>query len=161
MKAFRFYGMVLLTVLLSVSLTSCGDDDDIGNVSNLYGTWQTSYSEGWSKTNGEITDDWMCECVPGYAGNQYSIRLKFSGDGTVTEYEYQTGGTWRIEDTYKYSLKGNKLYIEDYYGDGDDGIFTVKSLSSSQLVLEEYYSGTYDNGDKYEDYYKETYQKVE
>lgn len=169
MKAFRFYGMVLLTILMSVGFAACSSDDDGNddnndktNVPNLYGLWERSSSEMKLITTKGITD----------ITEDGSWRLRFSEDGTVTKFYTYSGPcvagegcnsetSYKRGNTYNYSLKGDKLYIENLYGDGNDVIFTVKSLNVSQLIIESTYTQIDESGEKYEYYRKETYKKID
>ena len=82
MKTLRFIGVALLTVLLSVSFSACGSDDDGPQTSSspLIGTWE--------KTNGN--------------GDYYI--LEFKADGSYLEVEYE-GTTEVIKRSYKGSYK--------------------------------------------------------
>ena len=82
MKTLRFIGVALLAVLLSVSFSACGSDDDGPQTSSspLIGTWE--------KTNGN--------------GDYYI--LEFKADGSFLEVEYE-GTTEVIKRSYKGSYK--------------------------------------------------------
>ena len=71
MKTLRFIGVALLTVLMSVSFSACGgDDDDNGNTGNpIVGTWRAEVmSKGklqyWDLT---FTSDYKFACKETYA----------------------------------------------------------------------------------------------
>lgn len=155
MKALRFFGMVLITVLLSVGFAACSsdDDDDIGNVSTLYGTWETTHFEGWEKINGELDDEWNEDA----SESEDNMRLAFASDGEVTIY-YKSGSSWSVDEVCDYTISGNKLYIKEYDGD-EDWVCTIKTLNASTLVIESSSSETED-GDKYQSYEKVTFKKV-
>ena len=81
MKTIRFFGVALLSVLLSVSLSACSSSDDDENQSNpLIGTW-------------EMTD---------IDGDYYTVELK--ADGSCFQIEYE-GTTDEIDRSYKGSYK--------------------------------------------------------
>jgi len=158
-KTFRFIGMALMAVLVSMGFAACSDDDDnIGNVSDIYGTWETTHSEGWEKVDGKIDDEWDWDASKS-SNTDYLDRFVFTEDGEVTMY-YWSGSRWYSDGTYDYTISGNKLRIEDYDGDEEDLVITIKSLSESVLVLEGSYSETED-GEKYEGYEKITFKKVD
>ena len=50
----------MLFAIMSVSLISCGDDDEIGGRDTLVGKWQCTWSEGYEKyaNNPEYNDEW-------------------------------------------------------------------------------------------------------
>jgi len=159
MKTLRFFGMVLLTVLMSAGFTACGDDDDdIGNVSNIYGTWETTHSEGWEKTNGKLDDEWDWDASES-SNTDYLGRFVFTEDGEAIHYEW-TGSRWYLCCTHDYTISGNKLRIKDFDGDDEDLVMTIKTLTESVLVLESSDSWTED-GEKYESYEKQTFKKVD
>jgi len=159
-KTFRFIGMALMAVLMSVGLAACSsDDDDISDISNIYGTWEKTHSEGWDKVNGEIEDKWNSDLSNQDEFDQYLERFVFSENGKLSIY-YKEGSKWYSDGTYNYTISGNKLYIEDYDSDDERSVMTIKTLSESVLVLEGSSSETED-GEKYESYMKETFKKVD
>lgn len=48
MKNLKFLSFMLFAIM-SVSLISCGDDDEIGGRDTLVGKWQCTWSEGYEK----------------------------------------------------------------------------------------------------------------
>ena len=46
MKNLKFLSFMLFAIM-SVSLISCGDDDEIGGRDTLVGKWQCTWSEGY------------------------------------------------------------------------------------------------------------------
>ena len=82
MKTLRLFGVALLTVLMSVSFSACGSDDDGNQPSSnpLVGTW-------------EMTD---------VDGDYYTLELK--ADGSYYQVEYE-GTTEEIDRSYKGSYK--------------------------------------------------------
>jgi len=157
-KTIRFIGMVLMAVLVSVGFAACSDDDDdIGNVSNIYGTWEATHNEGWQKANGKLDDEWDLDASELKEEGE-AERYTFTEDGKVTMY-YWSGSRWYLDETCDYTISGNKLRIEDYDSEGDL-VITIKTLSESALVLEGSYSGT-EEGVKYEVYNKITFKKVD
>ena len=57
MKNLKFLSFMLFAIM-SVSLISCGDDDEIGGRDTLVGKWQCTWSEGYEKyaNNPEYND---------------------------------------------------------------------------------------------------------
>ena len=68
MKTFRFFGMVVVAILLSLNFIACSDDDGPGNGSSLAGTT-------WKIVSVIDQDDW-------YAGFEGSS-VTFKSDGSV------------------------------------------------------------------------------
>lgn len=149
---------VALAVLLCFGVSSCSNDDDNVNTSDLFGTWELVHEKGWEKENGKITDTWDDDADAKYfeAG-----RVEFLEDYTSRSYSYSSSrGQWVLDDEINtFSVKGNKLYMYgEYYGEaGESG--TIKTLNSSQLVVE--FSETYtEDRIKYEYYVVVTYKKI-
>lgn len=130
MIRFRFIGIALLSMIISYSLTACSsDDDEIGNVANIYGTWELTHSKGWdSLEDGSDKETWD-EDIEGFD----SYRYVFDEDGDCEFYTY--GGPyygWRQSTTYDYSIEGNKLYMEK---SGGTFVYTIKKLTDTTMIL--------------------------
>jgi hypothetical protein len=110
MKTLRFFGVALLTVLMSVSFFACSssDDDDDSNTPSIVGTWIE-------------TDN----------TNSYQGKLVFSGKETSGNVTYLEDNKTIWTGTYK--VNGSKLAItwSEYYFE-----CTIKTLTSSTLILE-------------------------
>lgn len=149
MKTIKLLGMFMLSAVLCMCLSACSsDDDDFGDVSNIYGTWQISHTKGWSSdTDGSNKETWDED------DNDY--RWVFDEDGSVHEYTYSV-----LTDSYRsniirdYTIEGNKLVI-DHSGTTDVYLVTyiIKRINETTMVL-------VDNEES--DYYEEmTFIKVE
>lgn len=141
-KYFSFLAFILMGAL-SLSIVSCGDDDeeDFSGGGNIIGTWSTDLASDISK---QLDDD-------DYITNMEQY-YQFKNDGTFTEVLATTysddwvkwfnedkqeieieRGTWKISNgllyiiyednftdysnnTYKYSVKGNKLTLTSTSG---------------------------------------------
>ena len=121
MKTFRFIGVALLTVLLSVSFSSCSksDDDNGGSSSNpLVGTWELSDEDGYYST------------------------VEFKADGSYCQIEYHrtTDNIQGIDKgTYKIlSVNGNtyevSIYIKERQKSSGE-IVTVNKEQTGFLTL--------------------------
>ena len=86
-KALKFLSWMFI-LLLTVSVSSCKDDDDGAPVSGLVGTWQGDYKDG----------------------DHYT--MTFNNDGTGVETD-DTGS-----DNFKYSYTGDRLIISYNGGGG-------------------------------------------
>lgn len=107
--------MLLCLMVFSTGLMSCSDDDGDFDASLLIGRWElVSYEGFYYMPDGERID---------YNEPVYGEYAEFYEDGTV--YYDGDSGTW--------SQSGNKLLITVY---GDSEVFTVASLTGSELVLE-------------------------
>ncbi len=110
---FRMVGMMLIAVLFSVGLASCGDDDDepedpATHDSSLVGTWvnvETASDGSWTETV-EVT---------------FSANGKYENKGVYEDSEeketFKSGGRW--------STSGNILTIECTYSDDADEVGEV------------------------------------
>lgn len=137
MKNLKFLSFVLFAVL-SVSLISCGDDDEIGGKDTLIGTWQCTWTEGYDKDLNYPKDDEVW--------NQ-------AGDFTAT---FKEDGTAVInEDFSKWKLEGDKLSIADDDGKDEWDVYTVLKLTDSELVIE-----ILEKDSHYEYYEKITFKKL-
>lgn len=107
-------------------LPSC-NDDKIGDVSLIYGRWEATSFSGYEKEEGEEPYEW--NYGPSEMSGDYVI---FNTDGTYVEGSSgATGdsGTWRIQ--------GNRIYVTS---DGETIGATIRTLSSTELVIEMRYS---------------------
>lgn len=138
MKTIKFLSL-LMFVALSAGFASCSDDDDFESA-DLVGTWETTYSEGWSKDPENPVDDgeWS---GPVEEDEKYQITFKADGTGI--------GGDG---DTFKWQLDGNKLTII-YSNDSESG--KILKLTGNELVVESHFKE-----DTWEVYSKDTYKRV-
>lgn len=121
MKTFKLIGVALLTVLLSVSFSSCSksDDDNGGSSSNpLVGTWELSDEDG----------------------DYYTVELKADGSYYQVEYKRTTDNIKRVEKgTYKIlSVSGNtykvSIFIKERQKSSGE-IVTVNEEQTGFLTL--------------------------
>ncbi len=118
---------VALCVIMAMAFNSCSNDDNEPASNNIVGTWRLSLKE----SDGEI---WYCQ-------------YKFKSDGTLEVKDwnsdskepssYEAMGTYSIsgsfitlnideyEETYRFSIEGNKLIIYDYEDDGPNVFYRV------------------------------------
>ncbi|MGN1375826.1 MAG: hypothetical protein ACI4V5_04645 [Prevotella sp.] len=143
---------VILFALLSVTFTSCSDDDDdSGSASDLVGTWERVSLTFQQKVNGIVTEE--------YTTNNIKFMTKFNADGSYETAEYYNN-KWSWDVTGTWSYKNGKItccIIEE-----DDIYYvtsTVKELTSSKFVVEGVDKYT-ENGKSYEEYYLEEYRKI-
>lgn len=93
-----------------LSKVNTGDGNDDSNNSAIVGTWRDTYDGEWDE-------------------------LTFKNDGTFTWTWYEEGKSDIETGTYIYNHPILKL---TYHG-GDSEIYTVKSISSSELLLDDEY----------------------
>lgn len=154
MKKLKNFFLFLFVTFMGLGLGSCKDDDDeIGNVGDLYGVWEPIHTEGWEMETGK-KQNWDKDVNAASDGSDYN-RIAFYEDGTYASWWYQNG--WKVDiDRSKgtWQLKGNKITgsNEEY-----DGETTVVSLSATQLIMEVYEK---DDEEDMEFYEKITYKKV-
>lgn len=115
MKILKLLAVLWCAVIMSVSFTSCSDDDDDKDDKeelSLVGTWRDSYDGDWDE-------------------------LTFKKDGSFTWTWYEEGDEDIETGTYTYKHpKLTLIYDEDeMYDDGEKEVYIVKSISSSKLVL--------------------------
>lgn len=102
-KTLRFFGMVMMTMLLSACFTSCSDDDNEFD-SDLVGRWDY------------VSDD-----------TSYSEYVEFTKDGKI--YLVETYGSQQFIDEGTWWTNGNKLYIK-FYDVEDEEYYTGWSYYS-------------------------------
>lgn len=127
-------------VCFSLSLNSCGDDDDV-TVSKdaLIGTWSIIKDEGFIKSDGE-EESWN----ETYAEGEELVMF--------TENTVKLIG----QDTGSYSYKGNKITM-DFTKNSDEQdveVWTVLELNATKLVME-----IREKEDGYDSYEKVTCKK--
>ena len=115
MKAtFRMVGMMLIAVLFSVGLASCGDDDDdpadpSTHDSALVGTWVNTISgSDWTET-AEVKFS---------ANGKFENKIVYKDSEETEVYKY--GGLW--------STSSNKLTVECTYSDDPDEVGEVRTM---------------------------------
>ncbi|MBD5229461.1 MAG: hypothetical protein HDS69_05425 [Bacteroidales bacterium] len=123
---------VALCVIMAMAFTSCSDDDDepVGN--NIVGTWRLSLKEDdggfWYcqynfKSNGTLeVKDWSSEQKE---PSSYEAKGTYTvSDSFITlKIDDEEEGTY--EETYRFSIEGNKLIIFDYEDDGPNVFYKV------------------------------------
>jgi len=115
MKTLRFFGMVLLTVLMSVGFTACSsdDDDDASGNASIVGTWK--YTD---------TDD------------EVALTLTFNSNktGVVTVVSYENGrqtGSQTENFEYSYDATEGEVTI---IGSDLEGRYSV-TITATYLML--------------------------
>lgn len=89
MKTFRYFGVVLIAILVSVAFTACSsdDDDDNGYSTAIIGTWT---EQGTSS---------------------YSTEITFNSDGTCSELTTLESTSAKMKYNGSYNVKDNKLTL--------------------------------------------------
>lgn len=153
MKKINFLWLVGIFMLLPISLVSCSDDDEesVGNKSDLVGTWESvSCTYQW-KEDGVIVEEGT--------DSDNDMRIKFNEDGTYASAEYYNN-KWNWEEEGAWNYKNGKITIRSTYdGETYSETFTVKTLTSSKLVVE-FIDRYTEDGTSYEDYALWEYRKI-
>lgn len=103
--------MLCVIATMSVSATSCNKDDDEDD-NGIVGTWRDTYEGEWDE-------------------------LTFKSDGTYTWTFYDEKDGNDIETgTYTYTHPILKLTYRDEDGEVWSDVYTIKSISSSQLEID-------------------------
>ena len=143
-KNYFNYLFVALTLVFSISLSSCSDDDEnVGSKNDLIGTWQCIHSEGYEKDNKypEDNDKWDEDYKNGYV-------ITFNDDKTFNHEGEE--GTW--------SLSGNKLtmnYKGYYEGEDWTEVWKILELNTNTFVFE-----LHEKDSEGDFYTKETLKKI-
>lgn len=113
MKAFRFLGMVIMTILLCSTIVSCDDDNlegggsSSGSSKSFNGTWALTGSKWYGPYESYINDvtDYM-EIKDGYVYYYESeVGCKYS-DGVL-----YGKGLFELDETYTFSVKNGIMYL--------------------------------------------------
>ena len=159
----KFFVMAAIAAATMLSFSSCDkEDDEEGIDGSIVATWEsTKISMTINDKNGKevsmedfyraalkamgLSDDEIETSIKAMkeAGSldifedlsgDDPMRLKFHSDGKLTGYSKneKTGAWEEADEAGSYRLSGNKLTINI---DGESGTFTVKTLTSSKMVL--------------------------
>lgn len=140
MKKFKLkFWLSCMMIALCVGFTSCGDDEEgiDGDAKILIiGTWESAWSKGYEKEDGEEDDTWD----EAYTEDVYTF--KEGGSGVYEELSdgntYTENITWSISD-------GNNLKIV-FSDSGEKEEAIIKTLNENTAVLvihEKYESGEF------------------
>lgn len=119
---------IVVVLLFSLCLVGCGDSSGADSKSDNDSVALEDYSK-------EIVGTWIeTEMIKHEKLNSVSedraIVLVFNSDGSFQEKENGVNGKISLKGTY--SIKEDKIYIEDQYGKSS---INIKSLSKNELVL--------------------------
>lgn len=148
MKKLNYLWMLGLLMFAAVNFSACSDDDESLS-SDLIGTWECVSSYHYVKRNGEIVSE-------GEEVDEHRIQL--DGDGKCCYYGKDFyGDEWMLEYVGNWNYKNGNLILTEVEEDGDTDTeyYPVKSLTSTELVVE-----YYEKEDEYESYDKLVYHKV-
>lgn len=139
---------LLLMITLCTGFISCSDDDENINSDLLVGKWKAVQYEGWEKGNDGSYDD-LGDSNP----DLYTV---INTDGTGYDYESTYPND---KNAFTWTLSGNKIHLI-YTHNSEEGIMTIVSLTSDQLIVEakEVYT---DEGVKYTFYRKATFKRIQ
>lgn len=158
MKTFKnyFYPIaVILFALLSVTFTSCSDDDDdSGSASDLVGTWESCLWIYQEKLDGKLVTD--------ISDNDNNLRILFNEDGTYEVRCYENN-KWEFDGSGTWSYKNGVLTIN---GDDSNGIELLDGtekisvdLKNLKIIYEVTCNYT-EFGKTYEVYERVDYRKI-
>lgn len=121
----------IAVVLMSFSVYSCGDDDEdsVGSRDLLLGKWTGVYYLDQAWEDGELVNNHKEDFVNGTSRNY----IEFKEDGTYIETDF-FGSTNYYHGTWSYS--GNKLTMIDTDDDNYKEVWTVTTMTETELVYE-------------------------
>ena len=151
MKTLRFIGVALLTVLMSVGFSACGDDNenDGGDISaSIEGKWYLKSEKwyGWKDGQPDMSNVTIDKTYDDYADARIWVLIK-EGENLILE---QIKGY--NDNKYTLEVVGNNEYKK-----GNDK-FVVKVLTSNSLVVD-YYDNYYDQDEKHKEYGTYTFMR--
>lgn len=135
---------------MALGFSGCSDDDE-GSGSDLIGTWECVSSYYYEKENGKIVYE--------YENDDVGHIIQFLNDGTCRD-KNSNNDNW--DDMGFWSYKNGILSTTNEEDDGtytDTETFPLKSLTSTEFVIEQYIKDT-DHGVNYEYYDKLVYRKI-
>ena len=115
MKTFRMIGMALVAVMLSFTMSSCENDDDV---------------DPYKDYPQLIVGKWFC-FTP-----ESSIFMNYQADGSFYEVGYGAKNGWR-EYVGTYEINGNKVYVS---GKATPDVKEIVELTNDRFVIKTYYS---------------------
>ncbi len=144
-KNYFSYLFLSLTLAFSSALFSCNDEDEnVGSKEDLIGTWQYVY-HGWSTSeDGKVINSGSDNF------SSWKMKITFKKDGIATRLKYSNYSS-DPKEIYEWSYKGNKLSLIPEGDEDNTETFIVKTLNSTQLILETSYKEK-DEGIIYEEY---------
>ena len=128
MKTFRYIGMALMAILLSVSLVACGDDEEEELDGSTFptekiGLWEMTWEAGYYIEDGESVS---------FDHPTAGTLIYFENDGTG--YTYNEGDSESEVGYFDWGIKGDKLIIK--YADIIETVRII-SLSTTSMKIED------------------------
>lgn len=138
MNKFYYSFVAILFAVFSMSvMTSCSDDDEPSAdeiKTNIVGMWHPTHLSGYDYDNTE--DENIIKVDRDLNETDDFVRVRNYGDGTYRTYWYsKTYGDWRIDQSGKYEIAGNKIRMYTSTGELDNESKVV-SLKGNFLVFE-------------------------
>ena len=121
-RIFTQFTMVMMTLVMAMTMTSC--DEDVDQAYDLNGTW-----EGWIRTTrmsdrfNNYTEDWETTIIFEQDGD-------FSRGGYGIEYDYSPRGNRHVNE-FEWQVRNGRIYI--YYDDGTDIVIDHYSQTSNRF----------------------------
>ncbi len=154
MKKLNYLWMLGLLMFAAVSFSACSsDDDEPGSNSDLVGLWEVIADKGWEKVDGKIDAQWDQEGDE--IGDKY--QFEFKEDGTF--FAYSNDGFDEISGKATWKYKNGKIFLHSSQYNIEVEFATVKELTSSRLVLENYQTDNED-GEVWESWSLATFKKI-
>ena len=154
MKKLNYLWMLGLLMFAAVSFSACSsDDDEPGSNSDLVGLWEVIADKGWEKVDGEIDVQWDQEGDE--IGDKY--QFEFKEDGTF--FAYSNDGFDEVSGNATWNYKNGKIFLHSSQYNIEVEFATVKELTSSRLVLENYQTDNED-GEVWESWSLVTFKKI-
>lgn len=119
-KTFRMFGMALMAILLAVSFTACGDDDDdepadpATHDQELIGSWTYHY---------EDSDWWETTDITFHANGEFEVNETYWDEEDGKE-SYWAVGEWETDNGYL-TLLVTKCSDRDEIGETNEGSYYI------------------------------------
>ena len=121
MRTVRFYGIALLTVLLSVSFSACSSSSDADGNNGVGSDYKSLIVGKWYNTDSQ----------------GYNLYLEFKRDGTfIRTYEARKPSDRDYQLKGQYKIEGDIIYAK-FDGENDWSMGKIKLLDSITLIIHE------------------------
>ena len=133
MKKVYNYLFIGIVAMLSMTLSSCGEDEDVAR--RLDGIWEGEVRQNWAWR-------WSDYSTYQYVDMEFYIDPYYYAEGTGVEYDYTSSFSY-VVCPFSFRVRSGVIYID--YRDGTMVRITNYSLSSGRFsgTFRDYYSGDY------------------
>ncbi len=115
MKQLKYFLILFLVPMMAFAFTGCSSDDDD--------------NDGGKKSSSSIVGTWRYNFSTGYQ----IVTFNSNGTGSMREHDNYDGMDYT--DYFRYSYNKSAGFISVIYDDDDIEYYTVRSVTSSELIV--------------------------